>query len=79
MSLVEKSTIVLSDGSLKIRDLPFLPGEEVVVSIRKKQKPSSVAGGLTAADILASEFVGSWEDCDGIGDVADVFNEPKRI
>ena len=65
MSTIEKEAVVSSDGSLIVIGVPFKPGDIVMVSLRRKEPKKR---GLTAAEILASDFTGSWE---GRTDIAD--------
>lgn len=72
MKTIEKEATVLSDGSLLVKNVPFAPGDEVIINIRKKdvldKKKVTAIKGITAAEILASDFVGSWDDRDDLPD-----------
>ena len=68
MKTIEKEAVVLSDGTLQVSNIPFKPGDEVIVSIRKKSGKGQKKQGITAAEILASDFVGSWADRDDLPD-----------
>ena len=73
MSSIIVQGVITDDGELQIEVPSDLPPGPVEVEIRLPE-----AQGITSEEILASDFVGMWEDRADIGDSTEYAQELRR-
>lgn len=73
MSSIILQGVITENGELRIEFPPDLPPGPVEVEIRLPD-----AQGISSEEILASDFVGMWEDCTDIGDSVEYARELRQ-
>lgn len=75
--IIHVHATIEQDGEVHVSNLPLKRGQVVELSIRIEPE-AGVPAGFTAADLLASDLVGLWEDRADIHDSLDYAHQLRE-
>ncbi|MBI4674912.1 MAG: hypothetical protein HY741_25000 [Chloroflexi bacterium] len=68
MEAIRIQKVMKKDGELSLSGLPFRKGEAVELILLARPKKKRRKKGVTAAQLLKSDWIGMWKDRQDIGD-----------